>query len=61
MRMQEHLIGKFTGHSIRVATVKGNDHGVIRVTILDSSDRQIYQKEIDTYASETRRWSRTDE
>ena len=46
------LIGKFTGHSIRVATVKGNDHGVIRVTILDSSDRQIYQKEIDTYASE---------
>ena len=29
------LIGKFTGHSIRVATVKGNDHGVIMVTILD--------------------------
>ena len=46
------LIGKFTGHSIRVATVKGNDHGVIRITILDSSDRQIYQKEIDTYAPE---------
>ena len=40
------LIGKFTGHSIRVATVKGNDHGVIRITILDSSDRQIYQKEL---------------
>ena len=40
------LTGKFKGHSIRVATVKGNDHGVIRITILDSSDRQIYQKEL---------------
>lgn len=40
----------FTGHFIQVPTVKGDDHGVIRVTIQEQSGKQVYQKEIDTYA-----------
>ena len=44
------LIYEFTGHSIQVPTVKGNDHGVIRVTIQDTSGKEVYKKEIDTYA-----------
>ena len=44
------LTYEFTGHFIQVPTVKGDDHGVIRVTIQDQSGKQIYQEEIDTYA-----------
>lgn len=44
------LTYEFTGHFIQVPTVKGDDHGVIRVTLQDQSGKQIYQEEIDTYA-----------
>jgi len=44
------LTYEFTGHFIQVPTVKGDDHGVIRVTIQDQSGKQVYQEEIDTYA-----------
>ena len=44
------LTYKFNGNSIQVSTVKGDDHGVIRVTILDQNEKQICREEIDTYA-----------
>lgn len=44
------LTYEYTGHFIQVPTVKGDDHGVIRVTLQDQSGKQIYQEEIDTYA-----------
>lgn len=46
------LTYEFSGHSIQVPTVKGNDHGVIRVTIQEQSGKQVYREEIDTYAAE---------
>ena len=41
------LTYEFTGHFIQVPTVKGDDHGVIRVTLQDQSGKQIYQEEIE--------------
>lgn len=41
----------FEGSNIKVSTVKGNDHGIIRVTILNSENEEVYKSEIDTYAS----------
>ncbi|MFR8492923.1 MAG: hypothetical protein ACLVC1_04805 [Mediterraneibacter gnavus] len=53
------LTGKFQGTFYSCCDGRRNDHGVIRITILDSSDRQIYQKEIDTLRARTRRKRRT--
>lgn len=44
------LTYQFTGHFIQVSTVEGNDHGVIRVTIMDKEGKEAYYEEIDTYA-----------
>lgn len=41
---------QFTGHFIRVITVKGDDHGLLKVKITDSTGKAVYEETLDTYA-----------
>lgn len=41
----------FTGTKLDILTVVADDHGVLRVTITDKDGNQVYQDDIDTYAT----------
>lgn len=46
------LTGKFSGNYVQVNTVKGDDHGIIKITIVDKNQKTVYSEEIDTYNAE---------
>ncbi|MBR5577808.1 MAG: glycoside hydrolase N-terminal domain-containing protein [Lachnospiraceae bacterium] len=46
------LTYQFRGNSIKVTTVKADDHGILSVTITDSENNIVYEELIDTYATE---------